>query len=128
MAAEVAWAGSPEELLEHCLAAENALGRVRGLPNGPRTLDIDVLLVGDLILKTKGLEIPHPRMHLRQFVLRPLTEIAPRAVHPLMRLSAQELLDRCEDEAGVRKVSEPFTVEPPDPSGYNPAASRGKDE
>lgn len=128
MAAEVAWSGSPEELLLHCLAAESVLGRVRGLPDGPRTLDIDVLLAGDLILKTRNLEIPHPRMHLRQFVLRPLAEIAPRAVHPLMGLSAQELLDRCGDEAGVRKVAEPFTVEPPDPSGYNPAASRGKDE
>src|SRR5262245_26604962 len=72
MAAEVAWEGSPEELLAQCLATEKALGRVRGFRDGPRTLDIDVLLAGDLILKTPGLEIPHPRMHLRRFVLQPL--------------------------------------------------------
>ena len=126
MAAEVAWGGSPEELLRHCLAAEKALGRVRQRQDGPRTLDIDVLLAGDLILKSKGLEIPHPRMHLRRFVLQPLAEIAPHAVHPLMRLTVKELLESCQDDAGVRKVAEPFKVEPPDPSGYNPAASRGK--
>jgi 2-amino-4-hydroxy-6-hydroxymethyldihydropteridine diphosphokinase len=126
MAAEVTWEGSPEELLRHCLAAEKALGRVRQHQDGPRTLDIDVLLVGDLILKSVGLEIPHPRMHLRRFVLQPLAEITPHAVHPLMRLSVKELLENCRDDAGVRKVAEPFTVEPPDPSGYNPAASRGK--
>jgi len=128
LAAEVTWAGTPEELLERCLDAEKTLGRVRQFQDGPRTLDIDVLLAGDLILKSKGLEIPHPRMHLRRFVLQPLAEIAPHAIHPLMRLSVQELLERCGDGSGVRKVGDPFTVEPPDPSGYNPAASRGKDK
>ncbi|MCI0568344.1 MAG: 2-amino-4-hydroxy-6-hydroxymethyldihydropteridine diphosphokinase [Acidobacteria bacterium] len=126
MVAEVGWEGTPEELLARCLAAENALGRVREFRDGPRTLDIDVLLAGDLVLKSRGLEIPHPRMHLRRFVLRPLSEIAPHVIHPLMRLSVQELLEKCQDVAEVRRVGEPFTVEPPDPSGYNPAASRGK--
>jgi 2-amino-4-hydroxy-6-hydroxymethyldihydropteridine diphosphokinase len=126
MAAEVTWGGTPEELLAHCLAVEQVLGRVRGFQDGPRTLDIDVLLAGPLILKSPGLEIPHPRMHLRRFVLLPLTEIAPHAIHPLMGLSVQELLEKCRDVAGVRRVGEPFAVERPDPSGYNPAASRGK--
>jgi 2-amino-4-hydroxy-6-hydroxymethyldihydropteridine diphosphokinase len=126
MAVEVAWNGTPEQLLERCAAAEQALGRIRVFQDGPRTLDIDILLMGDLILKTGSLEIPHPRMHLRRFVLQPLSEIAPEAFHPLMRLSVRELLAKCVDTSGVRRLAEPFTVEPPDPSGYNPAASRGK--
>jgi 2-amino-4-hydroxy-6-hydroxymethyldihydropteridine diphosphokinase len=124
---EVTWEGTPETLLQCCLAAEKVLGRVRTIRDGPRILDIDILLMGDLVLKTKDLEIPHPRMHLRRFVLQPLSEIAPWAEHPLMRLSVHELLAKCVDASGVRKLVEPLTVEPPDPSGYNPAASRGND-
>ena len=127
LAVEAVWEGTPEELLKRCLAAEQALGRVRVIKNGPRSLDIDILLAGNLVRKGRGLEIPHPRMHMRRFVLVPLEEIAPGACHPVMRLTARELLDRCSDTAGVRRAGESLTVEPPDPSRYNPAASRGKD-
>ncbi len=70
------------ELLEHLLAIERDHGRVRDVPNGPRTLDLDLLLHGGLSLREPGLVVPHPRMLDRAFVLVPLAEIAPDAVVP----------------------------------------------
>jgi 2-amino-4-hydroxy-6-hydroxymethyldihydropteridine diphosphokinase len=67
----------PRELLDALLAIEIEHGRVREFANAPRTLDLDVLLYGDLQLHEEGLTIPHPRMHERAFVLAPLAEIAP---------------------------------------------------
>ena len=107
LAVEAAWPGSPEELLEQCGRAERLLKRTRGLRDGPRTLDVDILLMGSQVLCTPALEIPHPRMAARRFVLVPLAEIAPDAVHPLSKLSIRELLRRCPDTSGVRKVG-PF--------------------
>ena len=127
LAVEVSWQGTLDELLEHCLAAEQALGRLRYLKDGPRSLDIDILLAGGRMVRAGRLEIPHARMHLRRFVLVPLEEIAAQAIHPIMRLSVQELLAICPDNSGVRKVGEMSAVEPLDPSGYNPAASRDKE-
>jgi 2-amino-4-hydroxy-6-hydroxymethyldihydropteridine diphosphokinase len=70
----------PNVLLEELLAIEREFGRNRGeeIPNGPRTLDLDILLVDDLEVNESGLELPHPRMHDRAFVLVPLDEIAPQ--------------------------------------------------
>ena len=70
----------PRELLERCHRAETAAGRVRGVRSGPRTLDADVLLVGDLTVADDDLEVPHPRMYERRFVLQPLRELAPGLV------------------------------------------------
>lgn len=67
----------PEELLELLLKIEHQLGRVRTIPNGPRTIDLDILLYDNITLKTATLSIPHPRMFTRDFVMRPLLEIAP---------------------------------------------------
>jgi 2-amino-4-hydroxy-6-hydroxymethyldihydropteridine diphosphokinase len=68
----------PRELLELLLAVERALGRKRdGPPMGPRTVDLDLLLYGDLVLDEPGLELPHPRLHERRFALEPLAEVAP---------------------------------------------------
>lgn len=72
----------PRRLLEALLEIERRHGRVREVPNSPRTLDLDVLLYEDLRCHEHGLTIPHPRMHERAFVLRPLLEIAPRCVIP----------------------------------------------
>ena len=69
---EVQWLGNAETLLEACLALENRLGRVRTTRNAPRPIDVDVLLVGDQTRHTEQLTVPHPRMHLRRFVLQPL--------------------------------------------------------
>jgi 2-amino-4-hydroxy-6-hydroxymethyldihydropteridine diphosphokinase len=73
---------APRALLEALLGIERAHGRVRGVPNGPRTLDLDVVLYGDLALHEDGLTLPHPRAHERAFVLAPLLEVWPDAIIP----------------------------------------------
>jgi len=93
-----------DEILATCLAIERTFGRVRTREKGPRTLDIDLLLYGDSVVKTAGLEVPHPRMHLRAFVLVPLVEIAPQARHPVLGLTAEELLRRCPDRSRVERL------------------------
>jgi 2-amino-4-hydroxy-6-hydroxymethyldihydropteridine diphosphokinase len=67
----------PEQLLKTLQMIEQSLGRTRLIINGPRTIDLDILFYDDIVLKTDYLTIPHPRMHERDFVLRPLKEIAP---------------------------------------------------
>jgi 2-amino-4-hydroxy-6-hydroxymethyldihydropteridine diphosphokinase len=96
---------APHVLLDRLLAIELEFGRDRstGLPNGPRTLDLDILLVGDLSIHESGLEIPHPRLAERAFVLVPLNEIAPHAIDPSHHKTVaqllQTLLARSESEA-----------------------------
>jgi len=95
---------SPSELLGACLEIEEAMGRRRSVANGPRIIDLDVLLYGELVLDEAGLTLPHPRLHLRRFVLAPLADIAPDLVHPKLRLRVVELLARCADSSVVRAV------------------------
>lgn len=73
---------APRPLLDALLAIERAHGRVRDIPNGPRTLDLDIVLYGDRVWDEPGLVIPHPRAHERAFVLEPLLEVWPQAVLP----------------------------------------------
>ncbi|MGA9463292.1 MAG: 2-amino-4-hydroxy-6-hydroxymethyldihydropteridine diphosphokinase [Terracidiphilus sp.] len=86
---------APQTLLAALLDLERAFGRNRseGFQNGPRTLDLDILLMGDIQSTEPGLQIPHPRLADRAFVLIPLNEIAPRAVHPVHRKTVAQLLD-----------------------------------
>jgi 2-amino-4-hydroxy-6-hydroxymethyldihydropteridine diphosphokinase len=93
----------PEALLEACLATEREMGRVRAERNGPRTIDVDVLLYGSERRAAPGLVVPHPRLHERRFVLAPLAEVAPALVHPVLGLTAAELLARCPDRSFVRR-------------------------
>jgi 2-amino-4-hydroxy-6-hydroxymethyldihydropteridine diphosphokinase len=72
----------PHALLARLQAIEQRFGRERPYPNAPRTLDLDLLLQGDAVLRTPTLTLPHPRLHLRAFVLRPLAELAPGLVIP----------------------------------------------
>jgi 2-amino-4-hydroxy-6-hydroxymethyldihydropteridine diphosphokinase len=92
---------APEALLGACQEVELALGRVRAERNGPRTLDLDLLLYGDLVRDDPSLTLPHPRLHERRFVLVPLCELAERRVHPRLGLSFGALLAACPDASRV---------------------------
>ena len=83
----------PLEFLSRMLAVEQSMGRIRTGPKGPRTIDIDIVFFGNDVVDTPELTVPHPAMHQRRFVLEPLAEIAPAVVHPVLKLTVQELLD-----------------------------------
>lgn len=92
-AVEISTLRSPQELLQLTSDIENQLGRVRTVHWGPRTLDIDIILYEDVVINTESLTIPHKEMHLREFVLRPLCEIAPTVQHPIIKKNIYELLE-----------------------------------
>jgi len=95
----------PEELMHQLLTAEVKLGRVREQKMGPRTIDIDILLIDDLILQTEHLTVPHPFLHQRRFALTPLAEVAPTRKHPILLKTISELLTDCPDTLAVTKIS-----------------------
>ncbi len=82
----------PLQLLGRLQKIELALGRKRLVAKGPRTLDIDILLFGGFVIESLNLEVPHPRMQERRFVLEPMVELAPDLRHPVSRLTMKELL------------------------------------
>jgi 2-amino-4-hydroxy-6-hydroxymethyldihydropteridine diphosphokinase len=92
----------PAELLRACLDTEREMGRERAERNGPRLIDVDILLFGEERREGPGLMIPHPRLHERRFVLEPLHEIAPSLRHPVLGLTVAELRERCPDTSTVR--------------------------
>jgi 2-amino-4-hydroxy-6-hydroxymethyldihydropteridine diphosphokinase len=94
----------PRQLLRVIRFIERELGRKRIVPSGPRTVDIDILLFGTEIVNAAELEIPHPRMMERRFVLVPMAEIAPALRHPVMRLTMTELLAATNDRSQVRRI------------------------
>ena len=93
----------PLSLLRTLKDIEALVGRQHRIRWGPREIDLDILIYGDLCLHTEKLVIPHPEMHLRRFVLVPLVEIAPALVHPILKESIQTLLERLEDDKSVSK-------------------------
>ncbi|SRR5687768_10333738 len=93
-AAEVTTTLDAASLLRRLLAIERSLGRQRRERWAPRTIDLDLLLFGNSTIDEPHLTVPHPRMHERLFVLKPLAEIAPDAVHPVLRTTASALLEK----------------------------------
>jgi len=106
-AAALRTAHSPETLLERLLAIERDFGRDRrnSPPKGPRTLDLDLLLVDGLIVNTPALTLPHPALAERRFVLEPLAEIAPGLQHPLLHATMRDLLAALPDAGANSKES-----------------------
>ncbi len=94
---------SPETILEKCLAIEMELGRKRMKRWRERTIDIDLLFFNSEIIQTENLQIPHPRISERNFILHPLTEIIPDFIHPILNKSIKYLKNECSDDLKVFK-------------------------
>jgi 2-amino-4-hydroxy-6-hydroxymethyldihydropteridine diphosphokinase len=93
----------PRQLLARLLRIEHEMGRQRTVAKGPRVIDLDILLFGDAVIHTAGLEVPHPRMAERRFVLEPLAELAPALRPPRSHRTVQEMLSKVLDQP-VRRI------------------------
>jgi 2-amino-4-hydroxy-6-hydroxymethyldihydropteridine diphosphokinase len=91
-------------LLRALRGIEAQMGSQKLVAKGPRLIDMDILLYADEVIDTPELQVPHPRMHRRRFVLEPLAEIAPQARHPILGMSAAEMLANSADKSAMRKL------------------------
>jgi 2-amino-4-hydroxy-6-hydroxymethyldihydropteridine diphosphokinase len=95
---------NPEQLLETIKKIETLLKRKHTQKYGPRTIDIDILYYGDVIIKNGNLQIPHPQINNRNFVLIPLNEIAPDFIDPIEKITIKELTQKCSDTCKLQKL------------------------
>lgn len=106
IALEIETTLSPLELLERCKEIERSMGRVKAFADAPRIVDLDILLYDDRIVSAERLNLPHPRMENRNFVLEPLAEITPELIHPVLGRSIQDLLETSSDRSIVRRYGD----------------------
>jgi 2-amino-4-hydroxy-6-hydroxymethyldihydropteridine diphosphokinase len=97
---------APAATLQTLREIETRLGSKKLVAKGPRLIDMDILLYENEVIDTPELQVPHPRMHLRRFVLEPLAEISPDVRHPVSHLNTAEMLAQTTDRSIVRKFSE----------------------
>lgn len=97
----------PNKLMKELLTIEKSLGRIRDRKKGyqERTIDLDIILIDDQIVDLKTLQVPHPEMEKRKFVLRPLNNIAPHVVHPKLELTITQLLENCSDNSSLEAIN-----------------------
>jgi 2-amino-4-hydroxy-6-hydroxymethyldihydropteridine diphosphokinase len=111
MVAELESTLLPQDLLRRLKEIENTLGRTHTEHWGPREIDLDVLYYGGEVFNNEDLQLPHPEITNRKFVLVPMKEIAEEFLDPMQRLSMKELLRRCSDTSAVHKISLPMDLQ-----------------
>jgi 2-amino-4-hydroxy-6-hydroxymethyldihydropteridine diphosphokinase len=111
MVAELESTLLPQDLLRRLKEIENILGRTNNEHWGPREIDLDILYYGSEVFNDDKLQLPHPEIANRRFVLIPMKEIAGEFLDPMRHLSIQELLQRCSDTRTVRKISLPMNLQ-----------------
>jgi 2-amino-4-hydroxy-6-hydroxymethyldihydropteridine diphosphokinase len=99
----------PEHLMRQLLLIEETMGRQRTIKMGPRTIDLDILLIDDIVMSTELLKLPHPSLPKRRFALLPLAEVAPELFHPVEKKPVSQLLKDCTDNLDVQKITVPAT-------------------
>jgi 2-amino-4-hydroxy-6-hydroxymethyldihydropteridine diphosphokinase len=95
----------PATLLKRLRELEQQMGSKKPVPHGPRLIDLDILVYGERTIDSPELQVPHPRMHLRRFVLAPLAEVAPDLKHPTWSGTAAQLLNGLSDDSAVKKLA-----------------------
>ena len=100
----IGWEGTPGELMEFLIAIEGNMGRAREVKNGPRIIDLDILLFDDTVLDEPSMTIPHKELHKRRFALIPCLEIDPNLVHPLYKKPLNDFLPDIGDDQVVTKL------------------------